>query len=74
MYWKHLVSLDPNKLVARFYYTQKKFPVKGDWVNQINQDKSDFGINLDDDAVSKCPSSVSKNSSKKKQEKLCISI
>ena len=53
MYWKHLVSLDPNKLVAKFYYTQKKFPVKGDWVNQIIQDKSDFGIELDDEAVRK---------------------
>ena len=34
---------------AKFYHTQKKCPVKGDWVTQINQDKSDLGIDLEDE-------------------------
>ena len=40
-----------EELVSKVYKAQKLFPVKDDFINQINEDKEDIGLNLEDDDI-----------------------
>ena len=51
MYWWHLVNKNENSMLYKFYIAQKESPVKGDWVNLLNNDKAEFGIDEDDEKL-----------------------
>ena len=36
-------------MLFKVYEGQKNNPVNGDWVNSLNKDKEDFGIEMDND-------------------------
>ena len=58
MYYQHVLNLNGDELVYRFYTTQKLRPVKHDCVLMIDKDKADLGIqNMSDDEIRK----ISKN-------------
>ena len=48
MYWKHLVSVSQDRLISKFYKTQKNSPVRGDWVILLEKDKKYFDIDIED--------------------------
>ena len=41
MYWWHLVNLDKNEVLHKFYIGQKLNRSKEDWVEQLEKDKVD---------------------------------
>ena len=53
MYWWHLVKQDKNKLISKFYTAQKNIPVKGDRTLQVEKDKVELNINLNDEDLLK---------------------
>ena len=60
-FWRHIINSEKNSLLYKFYKIQKYCPVKNDWVNQIELDKMDIGLNLSEEDVS----SISKRKFKK---------
>ena len=51
MYWWHLVNTEDDSMLHKFYAAQKLFPVKGDWVNDLDNDKKEFEIEFDDEEL-----------------------
>ena len=51
MYWWSLVRLSEDKMLSKFYYAQKNNPVKDDWINQVDKDKKELNINLNDNDI-----------------------
>ena len=61
MFLKHILHIDESRLLSKFYQTQKNFPVKNDWVTQVEKDKEEINLNLSDLQLK----SISKNKFKK---------
>ena len=54
LYYWHIVNMNSNELVFRFYTAQTLRSVKHDWVLQIAKDKADLGMmNMSDEDVRK---------------------
>jgi hypothetical protein len=53
MYWWHLVNLDKNEVLHKFYIAQKLNRSKEDWVEQLEKDKVDLDLQLEDEEI-KC--------------------
>ena len=53
MYYWHILHLDENELLYKFYVAQKLKPNKSDWVSQIIKDKKDLKIQINDEEVRK---------------------
>ena len=53
MYYWHIMHLDKNELLYKFYVAQKLKPNKNDWVNQIIKDKKDLQIEMCDEEVAR---------------------
>ena len=49
IYLQYLLKSDESSMLAKFFQAQSKYPVKGDWTEQVKIDLEDFGIqeNLD---------------------------
>jgi hypothetical protein len=52
-YLWNILNRNDNELLKRFYHTQKLFRSKIDWVELVEQDKEDFGIDISDDEILK---------------------
>ena len=48
---RYILNLDENDLLYRFFKTQLKFPVKGDWCNTVKDDLKDLDIDLTFDQI-----------------------
>ena len=49
MYWYHILAeCKENSLVKNFYKTQKLLPTNNDWIKNLEEDKKEFGIDIDD--------------------------
>ena len=55
MYYWHIMHLNKNELLFKFYLAQKLKPSKNDWVIQIGKDKKDLRMQLDDEEVMRMP-------------------
>ena len=53
MFWHHIITSDKNGLLYKFYYIQKKVPVKRDWVKQVDMDCNEIELGLTEEEVSK---------------------
>ena len=54
MFYWHVLQLNSDELVFRFFTAQKLRPVKNDWVLQIEKDKADVGLeNMADEDIKK---------------------
>ena len=53
MYYWHILQKDRNELLYKFYLAQKLKPTTKDWVLQIEKDKKDLNLTIDDEEVSK---------------------
>ena len=51
MYWWHLVNLSKDELLNKVYKAQKMSPNKGDWVEQLEKDKKELGLQISDEEV-----------------------
>ena len=51
MYYWHILHLNENELLYKFYVAQKLKPNKNDWVSQIVRDKRDLRIEMNDEEV-----------------------
>ena len=52
LYWWHLLHVSKSEMIFKVYYAQKLSPVCGDWIELLEKDKEQFGINISDDEVS----------------------
>ena len=62
MYYWHLMHLDENELIYKFYVAQSLRPGKNDWALQILEDKKDLNLDISDEEM--------KNISKTKFQKI----
>lgn len=53
MYWWHVVNLDKTEVLHKFYIAQKLNKSKDDWVEQLEKDKVDLDLQMEDDEI-KC--------------------
>ena len=53
MFYWHILQKDRNELLYKFYLAQKLKPTTKDWVTQIEKDKKDLNLLIDDEEVSK---------------------
>ena len=44
IYLQYLLKSDECSMLAKFFQAQSKYPVKGDWTEQVKIDLEDFGI------------------------------
>ena len=44
-YLHYLVNLEDTEMLSRFFHSQWRFPIKNDWVNQVQDDLKDFNMN-----------------------------
>ena len=51
MYFWHILHLNDNELVKKFYIAQSLQPVKKDWAIQIKEDISDINLSLREDDI-----------------------
>ena len=51
LYWKHLISINKERLISKVYNAQKYSPAKGDWSFSLNNDKEQFGINNSEEEI-----------------------
>ena len=51
MYLWHILSREETELIRRICNTQKISSNVGDWVNIVEADKSELGINLTDEEI-----------------------
>ena len=51
MYWWHLVNLKNTEVLHKMYLAQKLNCSKGDWVEQLETDKKELNLNLDDEEL-----------------------
>ena len=51
MYWWHVVNLDKSEVLHKFYIAQKLNKSKDDWVEQLEKDKADLDLNLEDEEI-----------------------
>ena len=51
MYWWQVVNLDQNELLNKFYRAQKMNPNKDDWIEQLDKDKKELNLLLEDDEL-----------------------
>ena len=51
MFWYDIVNRDEKSLLHKFYKAQKIKTVKNDWIEQLEKDKIDLEIDLDDKTV-----------------------
>ena len=72
MYWHHIVNLKPDSLLNKFYKAQVNQPVKGNWINLLIKDKSEFELNYTDEDLKSISKLSFKNTIKKKANKLAI--
>ena len=61
LYLWNILNRNDNELLKRFYHTQKLLRTKNDWVELVEQDKEDFGIDISDDEISKMKESKFKS-------------
>ena len=65
-YLHYLVTRDNDKMLAKFFQVQWKYPTRGDWVEDVRQDLIDFGINESLDVIKSKSEYSFKNLVKKK--------
>jgi hypothetical protein len=53
LYLRNILKRDDNELLKRFYFAQKVFKTKNDWVELIDKDKNDLELDLTDEEISK---------------------
>ena len=68
MYWKHILSVDQKELIYRVYPAQKLSLLSRDWINLLEEDKEQFGLNLSDEDVRKISKHKFKSYVKKNQK------
>merc|ERR1712030_140585 len=68
MYWKHLISIDKNRLISKIYKSQKNLPTNGDWIYSLMKDKEEFGIINTDEEIRKMSKNKFKKINKKKKK------
>ena len=51
MYWWHVNNAESKSLIQRCYKAQKSKPVKKDWVNDVENDKTYLNITLEDNEL-----------------------
>ena len=51
MYWWQLVNTNEDEMLSKFYNAQRNNPVKDDWTTQIDKDKLELNINLNDEDI-----------------------
>ena len=61
MYLWNILHRNENELLKRFYIAQKLSRTKNDWTELVDKDKSDLGIDLTDDEISRMKESEFKN-------------
>ena len=61
MYLWNILHRNENELLKRFYIAQKLSRTKNDWTELVEKDKSDLGIDLTDDEISRMKESEFKN-------------
>ena len=67
MFYWHVLQLNSDELVFRFYTAQKLRSVKNDWVLQIDRDKTDIGLkNMSDEEIRQISKQKFKSFVKKK--------
>ena len=55
-YLHYLVRLDEKEMLSKVFKIQWKYPVKDDWILQVQQDLKDFGIVLNlEEIIEKSP-------------------
>ena len=72
LYWHHVINAGKNSLLNKFYQAQKNMPVKGDWINLIENDKKDFNISYNDNDLTKISKAVFKKRVKKEAVKVAL--
>ena len=61
MYLWNILHRNENELLKRFYIAQKLSRTRNDWTELVEKDKSDLGIDLTDDEISRMKESEFKN-------------
>ena len=56
-----VLSRSDNEMTKRIYIAQKNYPIKGDWVNQVEEDLVKMGIKMDDLEISLMKKSLFKS-------------
>ena len=51
MYYWHILHLNDDELVKKFYLAQSMRPVKKDWALQVKDDISDINLRLGEDDI-----------------------
>ena len=68
-YYHYLVNQQEDKMLYKFFETQQKYPIKGDWTLQVAEDLQDFDISGNFDFIkSKSKTSFKKLVKKKMKE------
>ena len=69
MYWWHIVNLEKNEVLYKFYMAQKLNTSKDDWCQQLQRDKEDLGLHLEDEEAKCIKKETFRNIVKNKIEK-----
>ena len=69
MFWWHIVNLEKNEVLYKFYMAQKLNISKDDWCQQLQRDKEDLGLHLEDEEVKGIKKETFRNIVKNKIEK-----
>ena len=51
MYFQTIVKRDESEITRKIYDCQKNNPVKGDWIELLQKDFADLGMEMDDEFV-----------------------
>ena len=51
MYFQTIVKRDESEITRKIYDCQKNNPVKGDWIELLQKDFADLGMEMDDELV-----------------------
>ena len=71
MYLWHVLHTDKSELIRKVYDSQKFKPNKGDWVKIIEDEKSNFDIQLSDDEIVTMSKGKYENMIKKENKNPC---
>ena len=48
MYWWHIVNSGESSLIQKCFKAQQNYPVKKDWIFEIENDKKEFSFKITD--------------------------
>ena len=74
MYLHNILIKPKNELIRKVYEVQKLLPTKGDWYQQVVDDKSKLGIDLSDIKISKMSKDQFKKKVSESVKKICRSL